>query len=85
MNRTVGVFQHRNVAAPYPVSVDLKLHSQHRQVVSKKKIILLRVTYGLIYTFIPITAVQKCVFTAETDFKPNHGTTAITTHPELNR
>lgn len=68
---------------PYSVSVDLKLH--YRNAGGIEKIILLRVTYGLIYTFIPITAVQKCVFTPETEFKPNHGTTAITTHPELNR
>lgn len=43
-----------------------------------------RVTSGLIYTFILITAVQECIVTAETQPKPNHGTTAVTTHPELN-
>lgn len=43
------------------------------------------VVEGLIHTFILITAVQECIVTAETQPKPNHGTTALTTHPELNQ
>lgn len=47
-----------------------------------------RVASGLFiyFTFILITAVQECIVTAETQPKPNqHGTTAVTTHPELDQ
>lgn len=30
-------------------------------------------------------SVQECIFTAETRPKPDHGTTAVTTHPEFNQ